>query len=201
MVSNFDSAIGHETTGNSGPEGTSAADPVDLGSPTGETDRQTNTQTMRQTSEEPLDEGRNRESAVSLRLAITRTARRLRQEAGSTLTPTALATLASIERNSPVTPTRLAEIERVKRPTVTRVISHLTEMGMIDRIPDPEDGRSCRLEITDAGADYLDEQRSRKSAYLTHLLDSLPADQVETLEKAATILESALERGLEDRGR
>ena len=164
-----------------------------------QTPHQSNSQTHRQTISIPLDEGRNRESAVALRLAITRTARRLRQEAGSTLTPTALAALASIERNAPVTPTRLAEIERVKRPTVTRIIGHLTEQGMIDRIPDPEDGRSCRLEITDAGADYLDEQRSRKSAYLTHLLDSLPADEVETLEKAASILESALERGLEER--
>lgn len=162
--------------------------------------RQASSPTKRQTLDIPLDEGINRESAVALRLAITRTARRLRQEAGSALTPTAMATLASIERNSPVTPTRLAEIERVKRPTVTRIITHLTEQGMIERFPDPDDGRSCRLEITDTGSDYLDEQRSRKSAYLTHLLDSLPADEVETLEKAASILESALERGLEERG-
>jgi len=201
MVSNSDNDFEGRQQADSGPYPDSDGRHDQDGSASEETNRQTNTQTMRQTHDTSLDEGRNRESAVALRLAITRTARRLRQEAGSTLTPTALATLASIERNSPVTPTRLAEIERVKRPTVTRVISHLTETGMIDRIPDPEDGRSCHLEITEAGADYLDEQRSRKSAYLTHLLDSLPADQVETLEKAATILESALERGLEDRGR
>lgn len=126
-------------------------------------------------------------------MAVTRTARRLRQEAGSGLSPTAIATLASISRHPGITPTRLAEIEGVRRPTVTRATKHLTGLGLIERIPDPEDGRSCRLELTTAGADHLEEHRSRKSAYLARLLDSLPADEVETLKNAAAILEQALE--------
>ncbi|MGA7398105.1 MAG: MarR family transcriptional regulator [Solirubrobacterales bacterium] len=125
-------------------------------------------------------------------MAVTRTARRLRQEAGSDLSPTALTALASVERHGPVTPTGLAELEGVKRPTATRVINHLAEAGMIERHADPEDGRSCRLELTNQGVDYLEEHRSRKSAYLARLLDSLPADDVKTLDRAAEILNQAL---------
>ncbi|MGB0119898.1 MAG: MarR family transcriptional regulator [Solirubrobacterales bacterium] len=125
-------------------------------------------------------------------MAVTRTARRLRQEAGSDLSPTALTALASVERHGPVTPTGLAELEGVKRPTATRVINHLAEAGMIERHPDPEDGRSCRLELTKQGIGYLEEHRSRKSAYLARLLDSLPADDVKTLDRAAEILNHAL---------
>lgn len=117
----------------------------------------------------------------------------MRQEAGSDLSPTALASLASIERHAPLTPTRLAEIEGVKRPTTTRVVSHLVERGLVARLKDPDDGRSCRLTMTEAGNEYLAEARSRKSAYLARLLDSLPADDVAILERAAIILEDALE--------
>jgi len=164
-----------------------------------ETSRQTISQTMRQTTEESVLHARNEGSAVVLRLAITRTARRMRQEAGSDLSPTALASLASIERHAPLTPTRLAEIEGVKRPTTTRVVNHLVEKGLIERLRDPDDGRSCRLTVTQDGSDYLAEARSRKSAYLARLLDSLPADDVATLERAAIILEDALEDS--ERGR
>ncbi len=159
------------------------------------TEHQTNTQTERQTSAYPAPTAENRESAVALRLAVTRTARRLRQEASSDLSPTAIAALASIERNAPVTPTRLAEIERVKKPTITRVINTLVEAGAISRDPDPEDGRSCRLNITAAGSERLAELRFKKSAYLARLLDSLPAEDVEVLDRAAQILERALTEG------
>mgnify|MGYP002634137256 CR=1 FL=1 len=151
---------------------------------------------MRQTSSEPSVQARNRESAESLRLAITRTARKLRQEAGSDLTPTALATLASVERHGPVSPTRLAEVESVKRPTITRITSQMVEDGLLDRSDDPEDGRSCRLEVTPQGAAYLEEHRSRKSAYLARLLDSLSVEQAKTLEEAAAILDRALREGI-----
>jgi len=113
-----------------------------------------------------------------------------------------MAALASIERHAPVTPTRLAEIERVKRPTITRVINNLVEAGVISRSPDPDDGRSCRLTMTPEGTARLAEHRYRKSAYLARLLDSLPAEDVETLDRAAQILERALaSRSLEEDSR
>jgi len=111
-----------------------------------------------------------------------------------------MAALASIERHPQVTPTRLAEYEGVKRPTITRVINHLVEADMIIRVPDPDDGRSCRIELNQRGAAYLDEHRSRKSAYLARLLDSLPAEDVETLDRAAEILNHALLGNREQKG-
>ncbi|MCB0868254.1 MAG: MarR family transcriptional regulator, partial [Solirubrobacterales bacterium] len=77
-----------------------------------------------------LDAIRRLEEADTLRLAITRTARRLRQEAGSGLSPTVIATLASIERSQVVTPGELARIEGVQRPTMTRAVNRLVEAGL-----------------------------------------------------------------------
>jgi DNA-binding MarR family transcriptional regulator len=136
-------------------------------------------------------------SAARLRLAIVRTARRLRQEAvgtgGSELTPTAASALASVERHGPLTPSELAEIERVKRPTATRVLRVLTDAGLVDRAPDPDDGRSALVSVSAAGRERLRRLRGRKNAYLARRMRDLPADDVRTLERAATILEGILE--------
>jgi DNA-binding MarR family transcriptional regulator len=132
------------------------------------------------------------ERAARLRIAIVRTARRLRQEAAAEttgLTPTSLAALATIERHGPLTPSEIAEIERVKRPTITRTLGCLEREGLIDRAADPADGRSSLVSVNGAGRERLRRLRSRKNAYLARRMRDLSADEVETLERAAEILE------------
>ena len=133
------------------------------------------------------------EFAARLRLAITRTARRLRQTAGSDLGPSQLAALATIERHGPLAPSELAERERIKRPTATRVLGHLEDAGLVGRVRDPSDGRSSILSITAEGRALLGRLRARKTAYLAdHLRELDPAD-VAALERAADVLERMLD--------
>ncbi len=135
--------------------------------------------------------------AAPLRLAITRMARRLRQEADPGLTPSQLAALATIERHGPLTPSDLARIERISRPTATGILRGLVDAGLVDRRPDPADGRSALVEIEERGRKLLNRLRSRKNAYLSRRLAGLDREELETLERAAEILERLQER---DRG-
>ncbi|MGB7588336.1 MAG: MarR family transcriptional regulator [Solirubrobacterales bacterium] len=135
-------------------------------------------------------------SAARLRLAIVRTARRLRQEAAGAvgeLTPTSASALATVERHGPLTPSELAGIERVKRPTATRTLRVLTEAGLVNRAPDPADGRSALVSITAEGRERLRRLRSRKNAYLARRMRGLSPGELATLEQAAQILEGILE--------
>jgi DNA-binding MarR family transcriptional regulator len=132
------------------------------------------------------------DSAAKLRMAIVRTSRRLRQEAASEtagLTPTSVAALATIDRHGPLTPSEVARIERVKRPTVTRTLACLEREGLIERTPDPVDGRSALVAVNAAGRERLRRLRGRKNAYLARRMRDLPAADVETLERAAEILD------------
>src|SRR5436190_6101925 len=129
-------------------------------------------------------------------MAIVRTARRLRQEAaggGAELTPTASSALAAVERHGPLTPSGLAEIERIKRPTATRILRVLLEAGLVDRAPDPADGRSALVSVNAAGRERLRRLRGRKNAYLARRMRDLPAADVATLDRAAILLEQILE--------
>jgi DNA-binding MarR family transcriptional regulator len=132
------------------------------------------------------------DTAAALRTAIMRTERRLRQEAAAEtgdLTATSSATLASINRFGPLTPSELAEIERVKRPTMTRTLAALEKEGLIERAPDPDDGRSSLVAINAAGRERLTRMRRRKGAYLARRLRELDPDEVETMSRAAELLE------------
>jgi DNA-binding MarR family transcriptional regulator len=133
--------------------------------------------------------------ATRLRLGITRTARRLRQEAGSDLSPTLTAALATIAGHGPLTPSELAERERVRRPTATKLLARLEAPGLVVRTADPGDRRSSLVAVSPAGLALLAEVRTRKDAYLARRLESLdPADR-ETLDRAAEILERMLQEG------
>lgn len=131
------------------------------------------------------------DTASHLRDAIVRTSRALRQEAAAEtgLSPSATAALATINRSGPLTPSELAELERVKRPSMTRTLGCLEREGLIERTPDPADGRSFLVAINDAGRERLTRLRRRKSAYLARRLGRLEPDEIETLARAAELLE------------
>ena len=133
------------------------------------------------------------ELAPRLRWAITRTARRLRQEAGTDLGPSQVAALATIERHGPLSPSELADRERIKRPTATRIVGHLEAAGLVGA-----DRRSRRRPRVDPqrhrqGRTHLRRLRERKTAYLARRLGEMSAEDRRTLERAAELLEGMLE--------
>jgi DNA-binding MarR family transcriptional regulator len=132
------------------------------------------------------------DTASHLRNAIVRTSRRLRQEGAEEtggMTATAVSALATINRSGPLTPSEIAEIERVKRPSMTRTLGCLEREGLIERTPDPTDGRSFLVAINDAGRERMARLRRRKNAYLARRLRDLDPEEVETLARAAELLE------------
>jgi DNA-binding MarR family transcriptional regulator len=133
------------------------------------------------------------EVASRLRLAVTRTARRMRQESDPSLSPTQTAALATIERRGPLTPSELASIERVQRPTISRVAARLVEAGLVERLPDELDRRGARLRVTDEGRRRLRELRSRKTAYLAERIERLGPEERDLLMRASDLLERLLE--------
>jgi DNA-binding MarR family transcriptional regulator len=133
------------------------------------------------------------ELAARLRLAVTRTARRLRQQGGAELSPTLSAALATIARQGPLTPSELAAAERIQRPTATRLLARLEERGLVTKTADPVDGRLRRVAVSAAGTALLDETRARKDAWLARALDDLDEGDVAALERTAAVLERVLE--------
>lgn len=131
--------------------------------------------------------------AGDLRLAVARTARRLRQQADSPLSPSLHAALVTVATHGPLTPSELARRERVQRPTATKLIARLEADGLVERTDTPFDGRSSLIALSGAGEALLREARTRKDAYLARHLRGLPAADRATLARAAVLLEQLLD--------
>jgi DNA-binding MarR family transcriptional regulator len=127
--------------------------------------------------------------ASRLRLAVTRLARRLRQQAEAGVTPSQLVALSSIERAGSLTIGDLCQAEQVQPPTMTKIVGALVEAGLVTREPDPRDRRIAWLRVTPAGARLLERSRSRKDQYLVKRLRGLEPEELAALARAAEILD------------
>lgn len=135
------------------------------------------------------------ELAARLRLAVNRLARRLRQHADTEISPSQLSALATLVRRGPLTVGELSGAERVKPPTMTRVVSSLEELGLVTRTVDDADRRVAHVTATPLGERLVSESRRRKDAYLAARIQTLPAGDRDALEAAADVLERILETG------
>ena len=123
-----------------------------------------------------------------LRLALARSSRRLRQQAGHELSPSRAAVLATIAREGPISPSALASLERVSRPTVTRLVEKLAAAGLVDCSPDPADGRSYLISLSESGSALRELRHARKNAYVAKLIANASPEELDVLERAAVLL-------------
>jgi DNA-binding MarR family transcriptional regulator len=131
--------------------------------------------------------------AEALMVSTVRLARRLRQLSDARLTPSQHSVMTSIHRQGPITLGALAEVERVAPPTISRIVAKLESEGLVERRPDPDDGRIVRVVVTDPGADLLAAARSRKVAWLRDHLAQLDPDDRAAVAAAIGALERLVE--------
>ncbi len=131
--------------------------------------------------------------AAELRLAVMRLARRLRQQAPADVTPSMLSALTVVERLGPITLGDLAGFERVRPPTMTRIVARLEEDGLVEREPDESDGRVTRLELSSAGRKLIAKNRTRKDAYLADRLKRLSPRERARLEGGIEVIQRLLD--------
>jgi Transcriptional regulators len=134
------------------------------------------------------------ELAARLRLTLGRLTRRLRQHTPQSLSSSQVSTLASVEELEPVRLSDLAAAEGVSLPTQSRVVASLERDRLLDRQPDPDDGRAAQLLITAEGHQRLEQLRNERSAFLVEQLATLTEPQRRALANALEALE-ALAKG------
>ncbi len=119
-----------------------------------------------------------------------RLARRLRQEdSASGTTISQLSALAVIHAHGPLTVSDLAARERVRPPTMTRLVAALEAEGLISREGDPEDRRVVMLRATASGRRAVEKSRERRTAYLLDQLATLNEAEQRRLVAVLPLLE------------
>ena len=118
------------------------------------------------------------EEATGLRVAIVRIQRQLRTRSASGMTPSQSSALARIEQHGPLRPGALAELEGTTAATMSRVIDSLSTLGLIERVPDPLDGRASLVQLSTEGGALVHRLRAEYTEALRSALAELtPAER------------------------
>jgi DNA-binding MarR family transcriptional regulator len=114
--------------------------------------------------------------------------RALSQPSG--LSMTAVATLATLEREGAQRLTGLAALAGVTQPAMTQLISRLEDDGLVRREADPADGRVVQVRITDKGRATLARRRAGRAAKLAVILTQLSPEYQAALATAVPALDA-----------
>ncbi|MDN3359110.1 MarR family transcriptional regulator [Actinomadura sp. DC4] len=122
-------------------------------------------------------------------IAMHRLTRRLRR-AGHTgaVHPTQLIILALLNQYGPLRVGELARRVPCSQPTATTAVSGLRTSGLVDREPDPTDGRATRVAATPAGRAILRTFTYGEAEVLAALMSAIPEDDARRLLAAAPVL-------------
>jgi DNA-binding MarR family transcriptional regulator len=100
------------------------------------------------------------------------------------LSPARFSLLATLRYQGPQNVSRLAQLEDVSQPTVTKLINALERDGLVERRPDPADGRACAVHLSPTGRALVRRARSRKIAYVDSVIVGVDVGAVNAVAEA-----------------
>lgn len=126
-----------------------------------------------------------------LRVVFGRLYRRFKELADNQeLTPSQASVLNRLGKEGDASASDLAVAERVRPQAVAQTLTVLAERGLIERRPDPDDGRRQVVSLSQTGRTMFDDARRAGDEWLTRAMqDHYTEAERQTLLKAIALLE------------
>jgi DNA-binding MarR family transcriptional regulator len=130
-------------------------------------------------------------AARDLRVMVGRLRRRLREVYdGHGLTPSQTSVLSRLDKEGAASASDLASAERIRPQSVATTLAALDDRGLIQRRPDPGDGRRQLISLSQAGRDLIDDSRHAREEWLSRALqDHYTEAERQLIIEAMTLLE------------
>jgi DNA-binding MarR family transcriptional regulator len=130
------------------------------------------------------------EAASALQATLGRLYRRLRQtRITSDLSMPESSALSRLDREGPISAAQLSKLERITPQAMGSTLAGLAERGLLERAPDPSDGRRTILTLTPAGGEAVHSKRSARTEQLAGALARLTPSERETLVGVLPLLD------------
>ncbi|WP_327399056.1 MarR family transcriptional regulator [Streptomyces sp. NBC_01288] len=120
---------------------------------------------------------------------LVRRARQVPVEGG--LTMPERSALSRLDRAGPTTSSALAREAQITAQAMGATLNALRTRGLVERRPDPDDGRRAVLTVTDAGRQALRNKRNARAELIAQALTggAFTPTEMEQLAAAAPLLE------------
>jgi DNA-binding MarR family transcriptional regulator len=132
------------------------------------------------------------ETASALRGAVSDLHKRLRKQAYSAggLSITETYTLSYLYRSGGLSPSELAEINKIKKQSMSQVLSHLEELKLIKRVVSAEDKRKMVISLTVHGTRVVEKTRYERDEWLAQAIgERLGEKELKTLAAVIPLLQ------------
>ncbi|WP_406366648.1 MarR family winged helix-turn-helix transcriptional regulator [Streptomyces sp. NBC_00645] len=130
-------------------------------------------------------------AAQDLRVAFSLLRRRIREVSeAQDLTPSQISALTLVSKSGAATASALAATEGVRPQSMAATLAALDQYGLIQRNPDPGDGRRQLVTLTDAGRERVEGTRQARSEWLARAFqERCTEDERQTVIEAMALLE------------
>ena len=129
------------------------------------------------------------EIADRLHSAAIHLLRRLRRtDSAAGLTAPQLSVLSVLVFGGAMNLTDLAAAEQVRAPTMSRLVSDLVALGLVERTTSTRDARAVRIAASDRGRGLLDQGRNLRLGTLTRSVQALSPEEQALLAQAVELL-------------
>jgi DNA-binding MarR family transcriptional regulator len=115
-----------------------------------------------------------------------------KQDVLSGVGPARLSALSVLVFGGPMALNQLAAAERVKAPTMSRIVAGLKRSGLVKIETNAKDARKIQVTVTNKGQQLLQQARARRIGLLGRTLSGLGKPELDTLLRAAELLERAV---------
>jgi DNA-binding MarR family transcriptional regulator len=129
--------------------------------------------------------------ARQMRVMVGRLRRRLHEAYDAEeLSMSQVSVLSRLDKDGPVSVTELAAAERVRQQSAGATVAALADKGLVERRPDPDDGRRAVVSLTPAGRASVDDKRAAGEEWLARAAqDRFTEAERQQLISAMTLLE------------
>ncbi|WP_309299647.1 MarR family transcriptional regulator [Paenibacillus tyrfis] len=108
---------------------------------------------------------------------------------------TTLSVLHTLSLRSPMRLSELIATEQVTQSAITQLVTRLERDGLVERRPDPSDGRAVLIHITPQGASVIDSRRSERIMRIAKLIERLSPEERAAIASALPALTRLAEFG------
>ncbi|GAA0372910.1 MarR family transcriptional regulator [Microbispora corallina] len=130
------------------------------------------------------------QASREIRTVISRLRRRiLKASEVEDITLGQASVLARLSGKEGVTASELASAEGVRHQSMTATVASLAAMGLVERTPDPDDGRRLLIALTAEGHRRVEEGRQARKEWLAgQLQDKCTEEERQTVIAAMAVL-------------
>jgi DNA-binding MarR family transcriptional regulator len=114
----------------------------------------------------------NQALASELRTVVSRLVKKLRRKSatGDQLSLTERSTIFALDQYGELYPNELASMEKITMQSMSQILSHLLELGIIIRTPSQTDKRKTLISLSDFGKEVLLKVRTERDEWLDNAL-------------------------------